>query len=271
MYNIHMKKDAYHKTVQVDFGYQRIDPADKPEKVQAIFDSVAHNYDRMNDLMSLGLHHLWKKRLVEELQPHRHLLDIAGGTGDIALAYLNKNGKHATLCDLTHAMLAQGQKRILNDASHLRHQLSFINGDAENLPFAPKTFDYVTIAFGLRNMTFKQQALQSAWQVLKPGGKIFILEFSPVNDATLAKFYDWWSFSILPTLGKWIANDADSYQYLAESIREFPPAEQLQQMLMDAGFTQCGWQYLNMGIVAIHSGYRTSHHLPHIAPDGTAK
>ncbi len=250
--------DKTHINHKVDFGFTQIDADDKPKKVREVFSSVASNYDLMNDIMSLGLHHLWKKRLLEKLQPNRHLLDIAGGTADIALGYIKKGGAHATLCDLTHEMLAYGQARILNQHPSQMKKLSFINGDAENLPFKPQKFDYITIAFGLRNMTFKDKALKAAFNCLKPGGQLLILEFTPVDDAGIKEIYDWWSFQILPKLGKTIANDADSYQYLAESIRQFPKAEQLQEMMHIAGFRQCRWQKLNLGIVAIHSGFRVS-------------
>ncbi len=243
---------------EVDFGFTQISADEKPQKVREVFESVAQNYDVMNDLMSLGLHRLWKKRLIEELQTKRNLLDIAGGTADIARAYLQKGGKHVTLCDLTHGMLQQGQARIINQNPRMMQNLSFINGDAENLPFRAQQFDYVTIAFGLRNMTFKQQALNEAHRVLKLGGRLLILEFTPVDDDGIKQFYDWWSFNILPKLGGLIAKDSDSYKYLAQSIRQFPKADEVAKMMQASGFAQCKWQKLNLGIVAIHSGYRVS-------------
>ncbi len=246
------------KNLNVDFGFSRVSPEEKPEKVKAVFRSVAKKYDLMNDLMSLGIHRLWKKRLLEEMQSGRNLLDIAGGTADIALRYIKKGGTHATVCDLTFAMLQQGQNRVF-DTYGDGEKFTFIAGDGENLPFADNIFDYITIAFGLRNMTFLDKALQSAYRCLKPGGKFMILEFSPINHYEMGKIYDWWSFKILPQLGKIIAQDADSYEYLAESIRRFPKAEILCEQMQKAGFTQCRWQYLSAGIVAIHKGWKTQY------------
>ena len=242
---------------KVSFGFETVNAEEKPEKVREVFSSDARKYDIMNDLMSLGVHRLWKKRLLEELKPNRHLLDIAGGTGDIARLYIKKGGAHATLCDLTLEMLQEGQKNILDHFGHA-DKFTFIHGDGENLPFADNHFDYITIAFGLRNMTFLDKALRSAYRSLKPGGKIFILEFSPVDAHEFGKIYDWWSFKVLPKLGKIVASDSDSYLYLAESIRRFPKAETLREMMEKAGFEGCSYQHLTMGIVAIHQGWKVN-------------
>ena len=239
------------------FGYQSVAPGEKAGLVREVFDSVATRYDLMNDLMSAGLHRLWKRFTVDQaaLRSGDVVLDLAGGTGDLARAFSRKVGKDGlvVLADINAAMLRQGRTRLID--AGVAGNLSIAQVDAQDLPFADKTFDCIAIAFGLRNVTDKDAALRSMRRTLRPGGKAMILEFSEPNKA-IKPAYDLYSFKVLPTLGKLVANDADSYQYLAESIRVHPDQETLKRMMEDAGFERCRYHNLAAGIVALHVGYR---------------
>ena len=240
------------------FGYETVPVEDKARRVKGVFDSVAGNYDLMNDLMSGGLHRLWKHFTIEQAAVRRgqNVLDLAGGTGDLAKAFCRKTGSsgQVVLADINAAMLKEGRRR-LTDAG-VAGNLSIVQVNAENLPFPNAVFDVITIAFGLRNVTDKNAALQSMLRVLKPGGKAMILEFSEPAPA-LRPAYDLYSFKVLPFLGKLVADDESSYQYLAESIRMHPNQETLFQMMQDVGFEKCRFHNLAGGIVALHIGYRT--------------
>ena len=239
------------------FGYQTVSPDAKAGLVRDVFDSVASRYDVMNDLMSAGLHRLWKRFTVAQaaLHPGDIVLDLAGGTGDLARAFCGKVGKqgHVVLADINAAMLRQGRRRLVD--AGVAGNLSIAQVDAQQLPFADSTFNCISMAFGLRNVTDKEAALRSMLSKLKPGGKAMILEFSAPNKA-IKPAYDLYSFKVLPTLGKLIAKDPDSYQYLAESIRMHPDQETLKAMMEDAGFERCRYHNLAAGIVALHIGYR---------------
>ena len=234
------------------FGFQEVPVAEKAKRVRAVFDSVASRYDLMNDLMSGGVHRLWKRAYVHEAAPRpgEHFLDLAGGTGDIAFA-LQDAGADVSVCDINEAMLRQGRARALT------RKLDWITSDAMALPFASMSFDAATIAFGLRNVTDPDAALREIRRVLKPGGRFLCLEFSRVAMPVLDKIYDTYSFSVLPQLGQWVAGDAESYRYLAESIRRFPPQDELVRRMGDAGFSRARYRNLSGGIVAIHAGWRT--------------
>ena len=239
------------------FGYKTVDSGEKADLVRDVFDSVASRYDIMNDLMSGGMHRLWKRFTVEKANVHtgQQVLDLAGGTGDLALKFARLVGDsgHVVLADINLAMLNEGRRRLVDAGASDNVSIAQVN--AEALPFANSTFDCLTIAFGLRNVTDKQAALESMYRVLKPGGKAMILEFSRPADA-IKPAYDLYSFKVLPALGKLIAKDADSYQYLAESIRMHPDQETLKGMMQDAGFERCIYHNLMSGIVALHIGYR---------------
>lgn len=239
------------------FGFQSVPTGDKAGLVRDVFDSVASRYDIMNDVMSAGLHRLWKRFTVDQaaLKPGNVVLDLAGGTGDLARVFCSKVGEdgHVVLADINAAMLRQGRSRLVD--AGVAGNLSIAQVDAQHLPFANNTFDCISIAFGLRNVTDKDGALRSMYRTLKPGGKAMILEFSAPSKA-IKPAYDLYSFKVLPTLGKLIANDADSYQYLAESIRMHPDQETLKGMMEDAGFERCRYHNLAAGIVALHVGYR---------------
>ncbi len=234
------------------FGFQEVPVTEKAKRVRAVFNSVASRYDLMNDLMSGGVHRLWKRAYVHEAAPRagEHFLDLAGGTGDIAFA-LQDAGAEVSVCDINEAMLRQGRARALT------RKLDWITGDAMALPFASMSFDAATIAFGLRNVTDPDAALREIRRVLKPGGRFLCLEFSRVAMPVLDKIYDTYSFSVLPQLGQWVAGDAQSYRYLAESIRRFPPQEELVRRMGEAGFSRARYRNLSGGIVAIHAGWRT--------------
>jgi demethylmenaquinone methyltransferase/2-methoxy-6-polyprenyl-1,4-benzoquinol methylase len=240
----------------IDFGFRQVDRAAKKPLVRAVFDSVAPRYDLMNDLMSLGIHRLWKQILLTAIdpRPHKTLLDLAGGTGDISFGWRRKGGGPAILSDINQAMLAVGRDRAINRG--LVASVSFLVADAEALPLPDGAVDTVTMAFGLRNCTDKAAVLAEARRVLKPGGRFFCLEFSSLQVAALTPIYDAWSFKVLPRLGQAIAGDADSYQYLAESIRMFPDQASLAAMFGAAGFARVKVQNLSGGIAAIHSGWR---------------
>jgi demethylmenaquinone methyltransferase / 2-methoxy-6-polyprenyl-1,4-benzoquinol methylase len=239
-----------------DFGYSNVPQAAKKPMVRAVFDSVAPRYDLMNDLMSLGVHRAWKRDFVAALQPAsgRILLDLAAGTGDITFGWLRAGGGPAILSDINAAMLGVGRDRAAGNG--LADSITFLVADAEALPLPDRSVDVVSIAFGLRNVTDKAAALAEARRVLRPGGRFACLEFSRVQVAALAPLYDIWSFRVLPRLGQAVAGDADSYQYLAESIRMFPDQTTLATMMEAAGLSQVRFRNLTGGIAAIHTGRR---------------
>ncbi len=240
------------------FGYREVPVEQKQQLVGQVFHSVADKYDLMNDVMSMGVHRLWKRFFVETcmIRPDDQVLDLAGGTGDIAALIHPKLDERGSivLADINPSMLEVGRRRLI-DRGMVRG-LSFVEANAEALPFGDNRFDLVTIAFGLRNVTHQQRALNEMLRVLKPGGKARILEFSRVQSPLLARMYDRYSFSLLPVMGKLVANDEDSYRYLAESIRKHPDQETLASMMREAGFSGVRYQNLNAGIVAIHTGYK---------------
>jgi demethylmenaquinone methyltransferase/2-methoxy-6-polyprenyl-1,4-benzoquinol methylase len=234
-----------------DFGFAEVPVAEKQEKVRAVFDSVASSYDVMNDLMSLGIHRVWKQAFVDWLTPRagQHLLDVAGGTGDIARLWRARGGGPVTVCDINAEMIAVGQDRT-EDAG-----IDWIVGNAEDLPFADASFDRVTIAFGLRNVTRIDTALGEMTRVLRPGGRFLCLEFSRPTQPWLDPVYDAYSFRVLPWLGEVVARDREAYQYLAESIRRFPDQQDLADRMRRAGLERVTWRNLSAGIAAIHSGW----------------
>ncbi len=239
----------------VDFGYEKVAPAEKTARVRGVFDSVAGNYDLMNDLMSGGMHRLWKRfaLLQTGLRPGQRALDVASGTGDLGAGLARQVGREgfAVLTDINREMLARGRDRLIDKG--LGAQVSFVIANAECLPFADASFDCVTIGFGLRNVTDKPAALVSMRRVLRPGGRLLVLEFSKPRPEIRAA-YDAYSFSVLPRLGGIVAGDAASYRYLAESIRMHPDQETLAAMIRDAGFDDCRWHNLAAGVVALHVG-----------------
>jgi len=241
-----------------DFGFARVPRGEKAHRVRGVFDSVAGNYDLMNDLMSGGAHRLWKQFVLSlaQLSPGQRALDVAGGTGDLAQGLAKQVGRQGlvVLSDINAAMLERGRDRLLNEGRVAN--VAFTQANAERLPFRDSSFDCVTIGFGLRNVTDKAAALRSMCRVLKPGGQLLVLEFSKPVAPGLKPLYDAYSFRILPLLGKWVARDAASYQYLAESIRMHPDQETLLDMLRDAGLENCRYHNLTGGIVAVHRGYR---------------
>ncbi|WP_058556575.1 bifunctional demethylmenaquinone methyltransferase/2-methoxy-6-polyprenyl-1,4-benzoquinol methylase UbiE [Thiohalocapsa sp. ML1] len=240
------------------FGYEEVPVAEKQERVRAVFDSVASRYDLMNDLMSLGIHRLWKRRTIEMAGVRRaqRVLDLAAGTGDLAERFARIVGAdgEVVMSDINAAMLNQGRTRLV-DAGVVGN-LDYCQANAEALPFASDSFDCVTIAFGLRNVTHKQLALNEMYRVLRPGGRALILEFSHPTTKPLEKVYDAYSFSVLPVLGRLVAGDSASYRYLAESIRMHPDQETLLGMLEQAGFERASYENHTGGIVAIHRGYK---------------
>lgn len=240
------------------FGYQNVAVAEKQQKVAEVFHSVAHKYDIMNDLMSAGIHRLWKRYTIEmsAARKGQKILDLAGGTGDLTALFAHRVGPEGqvVLADINDSMLKVGRDRMLNRG--LLSNISYSQVNAETLPYADNTFDCVTIAFGLRNVTNKAKALASIFRVIKPGGRLLVLEFSKPIYPLLTKVYDQYSFSLLPKIGKWITGDQDSYQYLAESIRMHPDQETLKQMFADAGFADNEYHNLTGGIVALHRGFK---------------
>ncbi|KQW19362.1 ubiquinone biosynthesis methyltransferase UbiE [Afipia sp. Root123D2] len=243
------------------FGYRDVPLGDKQTLVNDVFHSVARRYDLMNDLMSGGLHRVWKDVMISTLNPPRSdapfaLLDVAGGTGDIAFraAAASGLGFEATVCDINGDMLAVGRERAV--ARHLEHQVQFVEGNAEALAFADKSFDAYTIAFGIRNVPRIPLALKEAYRVLKPGSRFLCLEFSTVTVPGLDKLYDMFSFNVIPQMGRAVTGDAESYRYLVESIRQFPKPETFAQMIRDAGFSRVKYDIMSGGIVALHSGWR---------------
>lgn len=239
------------------FGFQTVPEAEKAGRVQGVFNSVASKYDIMNDVMSVGIHRVWKDAMMDWLAPRpgQRLLDVAGGTGDISFRFLKRAGHgHATVLDLTEPMLVEGRKRA--EAAQMADSLDWVVGDAMALPFEDNTFDVYTISFGIRNVTRPQDALAEAYRVLKPGGRLMVLEFSQLPNPGLQKLYDLYSFNVIPRMGKLIANDYDSYQYLVESIRKFPDQDTFLSMIRAAGFENAKYRNLSMGIAALHSGWK---------------
>ena len=243
------KKKAY-------FGYQSVPINKKTPLVREVFDTVAPKYDLMNDLMSLGVHRFWKRIMVNWLAPQKDmkLLDVGGGTGDIALRFLNKGGSDVTVLEINEEMLKAGQEKALNKG--ILHNISWLQGNAENLPFKNSSFDAYTTSFCIRNVTHIDQALTDACRVLKPGGRFMCLEFSHVILPVFEKLYDSYSFKVLPVLGELVAGDRNAYQYLAESIRQFPDQDTFAKMIKAAGLRQVRVRNLSGGIAAIHSAWR---------------
>jgi demethylmenaquinone methyltransferase/2-methoxy-6-polyprenyl-1,4-benzoquinol methylase len=253
-----VSKPSGKQSDSVDFGYKQVPKDEKAKHVRAVFDSVADKYDLMNDLMSAGVHRLWKRYALSQtgLRPGQAALDVAGGTGDLAAGMAGQVGERGlvVLSDINESMLRVGRDRLL-DRGLLRN-VRFSLANAECLPFADESFDCVTIGFGLRNVTDKPAALASMRRVLKPGGRLLILEFSKPVVPGLKPIYDVYSFSVLPWLGRRVAGDSDSYQYLAESIRRFPDQETLAGLMREAGLEDCRYHNLSGGIVALHKGFR---------------
>ena len=239
-----------------DFGFRTVARAEKGGLVREVFDSVAPRYDLMNDLMSLGVHRLWKREFVQALdpRPQHTLLDLAGGTGDVAFGWRRAGGGPAILSDVNASMLGVGRDRAIGQG--LVAGIAFLVADAERVPLPDRSVDRVSIAFGLRNCTDKSAVLREARRVLRPGGRFLCLEFSRVQVAVLAPVYDAWSFGVLPRLGQAVAGDRDSYQYLAESIRTFPDQEALADLMRQAGLSRVTHRNLTGGIAAIHAGWR---------------
>ncbi len=240
------------------FGFEQVAVEDKARKVAGVFHSVAENYDLMNDVMSFGIHRLWKRFTIElaGVKKGERVLDLAGGTGDLAARFARLVGPEGevVLSDINASMLAKGRERLTDRG--IAGNIEYVQANAENLPFPDDHFDCITIAFGLRNVTNKDAALRSMYRVLKPGGRLLILEFSKPSAPGLAPAYDLYSFKVLPLMGKLIARDADSYRYLAESIRMHPDQKTLKGMMVEAGFERCEYFNLTGGIVALHRGYK---------------
>ncbi len=239
------------------FGFQDVPEAEKAGMVHGVFSRVASKYDVMNDLMSGGVHRLWKDAMMDWLAPRsgQRLLDVAGGTGDVAFRFLKRaEGTTAVVCDMTEPMLIEGRKRA--EAEKMAERLDWVVGDAMALPFPDASFDVYTISFGIRNVTRIADALSEAYRVLKPGGRLMVLEFSHIPNDLLQKAYDLYSFNVIPVMGQVVAGDRDSYQYLVESIRKFPDQETFASMIRAAGFGQVKYRNLTMGVAALHSGWK---------------
>jgi demethylmenaquinone methyltransferase/2-methoxy-6-polyprenyl-1,4-benzoquinol methylase len=240
------------------FGFEQVATEDKVRKVRGVFDSVAGNYDVMNDLMSFGIHRVWKKVAIQlaNVRKGDKILDLAGGTGDLAILFEKRVGKEGSivLADINSEMLRTGRDRLIDKG--LVGNIRYAQVNAECLPFEDNTFDCVSIAFGLRNVTNKDTALRSMLRVLKPGGRVIVLEFSHPVDKITEKVYDFYSFKLLPKIGAIVAKDEASYRYLAESIRMHPKQDELKQMMEDAGLERCEYFNMNQGIVAVHRGYK---------------
>lgn len=251
-----MTTESEHKTTH--FGFRNVKQEEKSSLVAEVFQSVAPKYDLMNDLMSLGMHRLWKRFTIKQaaIRPGQRILDVASGTGDLAMAFAKLTGPTGSviMTDINEAMLNTGRDRLLDEG--VLGNIECVQADAEKLPFASNDFDLVTIAFGLRNVTDKLTALKSMYRVLKPGGKLMVLEFSKPQTPLLAKVYDLYSFNVIPKLGSLVANDSDSYQYLVESIRMHPDQEAMKAMMVEAGFEEVQYFNLSGGIVALHQGYK---------------
>ncbi|MDP5327579.1 MAG: bifunctional demethylmenaquinone methyltransferase/2-methoxy-6-polyprenyl-1,4-benzoquinol methylase UbiE [Paracoccaceae bacterium] len=244
-------------TATTHFGFQTVDETAKAGMVHGVFTRVASKYDVMNDLMSVGIHRIWKDAMMDWLAPRpgQRLLDVAGGTGDVAFRFLNRApGASAVVCDLTESMLQAGAQRA--EAESMANRLEWVVGDAMALPFADNSFDVYTISFGIRNVTRIPDALAEAYRVLRPGGRLMVLEFSQLPNPALQWAYDRYSFNVIPVMGQIVAGDRDSYQYLVESIRRFPDQDRFLQMIVDAGFGQAKYRNMTMGVAALHSGWK---------------
>ncbi|WP_460272879.1 bifunctional demethylmenaquinone methyltransferase/2-methoxy-6-polyprenyl-1,4-benzoquinol methylase UbiE [Celeribacter sp. ULVN23_4] len=239
------------------FGFKDVAEDQKAGMVHGVFTSVASKYDIMNDVMSMGIHRVWKDAMMDWLapRPDQHLLDVAGGTGDISFRFLKRApGATSVVLDMTELMLVEGRKRA--EAEQMADSLQWVTGDAMKLPFEDNQFDVYTISFGIRNVTRIPDALSEAYRVLKPGGRLMVLEFSQLPNPMMQKAYDLYSFNVIPRMGQAIAGDYDSYQYLVESIRKFPDQETFAQMIKTAGFANVKYRNLTMGIAALHSGWK---------------
>ena len=239
------------------FGFEDVPEAEKAGRVQGVFSSVASKYDVMNDVMSVGIHRIWKDAMMDWLAPRagQKLLDVAGGTGDISFRFLKRAGRaEATVLDLTEPMLVEGRLRA--EAEQMSDSLDWVVGDAMALPFPDSTFDVYTISFGIRNVTRPADALAEAYRVLRPGGRLMVLEFSQIPNPMLQAAYDAYSFNVIPLMGQVIAGDRDSYQYLVESIRKFPDQETFLGMVKEAGFENASYRNLSLGIACLHSGWK---------------
>lgn len=239
------------------FGFQTVPETDKAGMVHGVFTRVASRYDVMNDLMSAGIHRIWKDAMMDWLAPRpgQRLLDVAGGTGDIAFRFLKRApGASAVVLDMTESMLIEGRHRA--EAEQMAERLDWVVGDAMALPFEANSFDVYTISFGIRNVTRIADALSEAFRVLRPGGRLMVLEFSQLPNPAMQWAYDRYSFNVIPVMGQIVAKDRDSYQYLVESIRRFPDQERFVQMIRDAGFEQVKYRNLSMGVAALHSGWK---------------
>ena len=242
---------------ETHFGFQTVAEDDKAGLVHGVFSRVASRYDVMNDVMSVGIHRVWKNAMMDWLAPRdgQQLLDVAGGTGDIAFRFLKRAPRaRVTVCDMTESMLVEGRKRA--EAETLADRLGWVTGDAMALPFKDNSFDRYTISFGIRNVTRIPDALAEAYRVLRPGGRLMVLEFSQLPVPAMQWAYDRYSFNVIPVMGQLIANDRDSYQYLVESIRKFPDQDSFAGMIRDAGFDRVQYRNLSMGIAALHSGWK---------------
>jgi demethylmenaquinone methyltransferase/2-methoxy-6-polyprenyl-1,4-benzoquinol methylase len=245
------------ETKTTHFGYRTVDEGEKAGLVHGVFTNVASRYDVMNDAMSLGIHRVWKDAMMDWLAPRhgQRLLDVAGGTGDVAFRFLDRApGAEAVVLDMTESMLREGERR--SEAAQLGDRLDWVVGDAMALPFPDNSFDVYTISFGIRNVTRIPDALSEAFRVLRPGGRLMVLEFSQLTNGGLQTLYDLYSFNVIPRMGQMIANDRDSYQYLVESIRRFPDQDSFAAMIRDAGFERVGYRNLTFGIAALHSGWK---------------
>ncbi len=253
-----MTEPADPSATRASFGYRDVPAGEKAGMVRRVFESVAPRYDLMNDLMSGGVHRLWKNTLIDVAHPRpgERFLDVAGGTGDIAFRIVARQGERpdVTVCDINAAMLEVGRDRAIDRG--LLRGLAWTTGDAEALPLPDRSFDGYTIAFGLRNVTDIDKALAEAWRVLKPGGRFFCLEFSKVTSVPVGRLYDAYSERALPLLGRFVARDAESYRYLHESIRRFPTQRDLAERMRRVGFANVRWRNLTLGVVALHSGWR---------------
>ncbi len=242
---------------ETHFGFQTVAEDDKAGLVHGVFSRVASRYDVMNDVMSVGIHRVWKNAMMDWLAPRdgQQLLDVAGGTGDIAFRFLKRAPRaRVTVCDMTESMLVEGRKRA--EAETLAVRLGWVTGDAMALPFKDNSFDRYTISFGIRNVTRIPDALAEAYRVLRPGGRLMVLEFSQLPVPAMQWAYDRYSFNVIPVMGQLIANDRDSYQYLVESIRKFPDQDTFAAMIRDAGFDRVQYRNLSLGIAALHSGWK---------------
>ena len=253
-----MASDSERDERRADFGYEQVPWGEKKARVRGVFDSVASRYDVMNDAMSGGLHRLWKRFAIAKtgLRPGQQALDVAAGSGDLAAGLARRVGAggRVVVTDINAAMLEEGRTRLLN--AGIAGNVEYVQADAEQLPFAAGSFHCVTIGFGLRNVTDKERALASLYSVLKPGGRLLVLEFSHPAARSLRTLYDLYSFSVLPWLGRRVAGDEQSYRYLAESIRRFPDQETLREMMTNAGLQDCRYHNLSGGVVALHKGFR---------------